>query len=406
MKKSFVLYLAAVLCVLNACKPQETDGPGKFELNPKSVVLAQGDKYRINATYGGKTVIDGVIWKTSDEEIVTVDGNGSIVADEYNVGKATITATYKDSVATCEVEVKPYLLTATFTNSCLLEVDTVGCDSIYEIKSTSGTTYRCYRANATMAVFSDGFYINEEGYLDGVEKGVMVEVTAPMYYATKGLNPAQSGAIVFCLGTWGVGQEWWDADYDMVGQPGYIEDEAEYANDIKKVFEALLADDNTGVSNNFKAASALCKGTNLTVYEYSYDAESQQGGYMSSYIPDAFVTRAVFEVLADEGASGYMQKLDSVSIHAKQLSQETIWGFGVDLLIDEQAGTVELLSDKVLWESEELVFEYIIPSNAAAPARKMNLGNTPMKANILSEKNPAAFNRIKEDMKKAKMRKL
>lgn len=404
MKKSFIMYLAAVLCVLNACKPPETDEPGKFELNPKSVVLAQGDKYRINATYGGRTVTDGVLWKTSDSTVVTVDGNGSIIADEYNVGKATITATYKDSVAYCEVEVKPFLLTTTFTNCCLLDVDTAGCDSVYEIEAGSGGTYRCYRANATMGIFSDGFYINDEGYLDGVEQGVLVEVSAPMYYATKGLNPGQSGGIVFSLGTWGVGQEWWDADYDMAGQPGYIESEADYTNIIKTLFEAILEDDNTAASNSMKAAGALCKGTNLNIYTYSYDAETQQGGYSYSYISDAFVTRAIFQVLADEGASGNMNKLDSVSINAKQLSQDTYWGLGVDLEIDEQAGTVKLLSDKVLWEKEELVFEYI-SDKAAAPARKANLGKTPVKANILSEKNPAAYSRIKEDMKKAKMRK-
>ncbi len=75
----------------------------RVAISDSEVVLKLQDQYslHVNLLPWNAPVTDQVVWSTSDEGIVAVDQDGNLVA--VGEGKATITATYGDLTATCEV---------------------------------------------------------------------------------------------------------------------------------------------------------------------------------------------------------------------------------------------------------------------------------------------------------------
>lgn len=377
MKKNlfFALTMGVVMALgFAACgdDPKEPDPEeqkkGELAIVPAELTLAMGDTYRLTATLNGESVTTGVVWESSDAELVSVDQKGNIAASEEYSGVAEIKATVGEKSAVCKVTVQSFLETITFTQAIIWDIDTTVYE--YNVKEAQGLKY--IWAQAHLRVLSEGLYLNTSTYmLDGAEQGAVIDIYAAMAYATPGLNGGQG--TTFCLGEWAVGDS---ADYyGMTGEPGYLENEALYTQYCFDGLHAYFFDgDQTALSNNLQLAGDLCKGTTMTALTYTYDAETQKGGYSSSRIPDGFVTAATF-VANGNGFNDYMLGLQNVDIHVKHVDTETFWGLGADIdyAINEAGDDFtkfELASKKVKWADSE--YHYVYLPDAAplqAPAR-------------------------------------
>ena len=71
-------------------------------LSATSLRMVLGDKYKLDAVYSLEDWVD-FDWVSSDSAVATVDNNGMVTT--LSLGKTTVTATYFDVFATCEIEV-------------------------------------------------------------------------------------------------------------------------------------------------------------------------------------------------------------------------------------------------------------------------------------------------------------
>lgn len=377
MKKNlfFALTMGVVMALgFAACgdpqKDPENGGEqqkGELAIVPAEITLAMGDTYRLNATLNGETVTSNVVWESSDAELVSVDQRGNIAASEEYSGVAEIKATVGEKSAVCKVTVQSFLETITFTNAFIGAIDT----TVYEHVVREYAGYKYILGEASVYLFSEGFYLSDEGEFAGAEQAALIEFTAAIGYATPALNGGRG--TIFVLGNWAINDS---ADnYLNTGEPGYIENEEAYT---KYCFDGLHAyafdGDVTTLQNNLKLAGNLCKGATLTELNYSYDAETGSGGYSSSFVADGFVTSADF-VLNDNGFTNAMCGLQNVDIHVKHVDTETFWGLGADIDYElneakDDFTKFELVSKKVKWADSE--YHYVYLPDAAplqAPAR-------------------------------------
>ena len=92
-----------------------------IEINSEDFSIDKGASKTLTATVGPEDATDKtVIWATSNNDVVLVDGNGKITAE--NVGTATITATTGDGKlsAICEVTVGISISTLTLDKTELI----------------------------------------------------------------------------------------------------------------------------------------------------------------------------------------------------------------------------------------------------------------------------------------------
>lgn len=102
-------FLATALCAfamlgVMGCAEKKPQEDVKITLSETMIELTVGETKEIKASVVPSDAVEKhIVWKSSDEKIVVVDG-GMITAKEE--GKATITATTSGKSATCEVQVK------------------------------------------------------------------------------------------------------------------------------------------------------------------------------------------------------------------------------------------------------------------------------------------------------------
>ena len=75
----------------------------KITLNSTKLTLDVNETEKLKVTASGSATTDGLVWKSSDEKIVTVDENGNLKA--LKEGKVTITVTTKDGKYSAECTV-------------------------------------------------------------------------------------------------------------------------------------------------------------------------------------------------------------------------------------------------------------------------------------------------------------
>ena len=377
MKKNvfaaFLLVLTAMAFV--ACGTQnDPNALTGIAVTPASVSLVPGDELRLSVTPTPSAAVvnpDSVVWVSTDTSVVVINANGVITAVGY--GAANVEATYGEFKSACAVKVLTYFETLQFNSAILLDVDTLALDStltVRDIEAADGAMYKGYLSLATLWVFSDGYYVNEEGMMDGVEKGSVIELEAPMYYAPSSLNPEEGRSIVFTLGKWGIDAR--DTVALYVAAPGAI-DEYYYKGYMEYFVEAINGEDaNTAAAALTYAGAYGFTGTTFSTYEYYYDAEKQEGGYYGSYIPDGIVTKGQF-YLTNEGApSGAMTGVEYSYFELLPLKNEVVsenseYAYGCLFDYSEEG----LIS----WNNKEIAFDDPIVSTfgelPSAEAQKM-----------------------------------
>lgn len=396
MKKNLfgtAILLFGLLITLPGCKdPNKGNGEGEgaitgITVSPTELTFSTDDEgARLTATLSPKGANAEVVWASTDTTIATVNNKG-YVTPTGAIGTTKISATCGKYSDTCVVTVKSYLETLSFNGFAYMSLDTLKIDGgrIHEIEASDGTTYKAYLAEANVGVFSEGFYINNTGSLDGEPKGAMVEFTAPMYYVSN-YNNGGKGGIVFSLGQWGIlsGQE---ANAPHVGTPGSV-DESVLISNVEKAVNALNNKDNT-FSTYLQAAGAAVSGATLKVYTYDTD-ETGKGGYYSQFVSDAIATEALFFANDSYSASNYMMGLDYSVIKIKPILSDFVnyyWGCRLNIE-DNQFVFV----DKNVHYGDEITYQTgEIPSEKVAGLVQIN-------APVLSIDYPEVYQNIQKQL--------
>lgn len=355
-KQLFLMAIMAGAICLTSCEqkpgPDVPPGPDdstktdvKVTVNPHEVVLtAEEPSVRLAATLDPADPTATITWSSSDTTVAVVTSRGYVEATGY--GECYIYASVGKAKDSCHVQVKTYLESILFNCAFLYDVDstyayseTEGKYIVDTIESSGGDTYYAYRSLATLWLFSDGFYINESGQLDGTEQGVIIEYQAPMWYATAYLNHTSRGTV-FSLGDWAIRED--AENYAAhVSAPGSI-DKDEFIAQMKGFIAAYNAGDES-YPNYLEAASKAVKMPYLGIR--TYRTISGQSGYFSSYIPDAIVDESVFTVTNDPyPASSWMYSLSYSNITFRPL--DGLWGLNVD---EDEAGKLTLLDEEIYY---------------------------------------------------------
>ncbi|MBO5525971.1 MAG: Ig domain-containing protein [Clostridia bacterium] len=103
-------WLASALCAfalvgMAGCGGKNETEDVRITLSETMIEMVVGETKELKASVVPSDAMDkSIMWESSDEKVVVVDG-GMLTAKEE--GKATITATTSGKSATCEVTVKP-----------------------------------------------------------------------------------------------------------------------------------------------------------------------------------------------------------------------------------------------------------------------------------------------------------
>lgn len=374
MKKSvFGAIMLVLAATLGSCRGTEPGGGNKdnptavtgIEMNPTEVNLVDGGSIRLSATLKPAGAKGDITWASSDTTVAVVTDKGFVEAVNY--GTANITATCGEYSAVCVVTVQKYLESLAFTNAILWDVDTLyygGKDTTLTL--SSGETYRCYIAQATLWVMSDGFYINNSGHLDGSVQGTRIVLEAPMYYGTKALNPDKERGVSVVLGKWGVGN--YPEGTIHGAHLGTLDDEAGYVSYMEAWAAAYNAAkteaEQAAAYDNVDKAADLIGGTVMETLTYHSTSEGYASdGYYLPHVADALVNSGYFS-LNNEGASDYMCGMDFNIFEVKPFLSDATHLWGIALNIDSETG-ISILDKKVHWD-ELIKYQYgEIPSEEA-----------------------------------------
>lgn len=373
MTKKFLAFalVASAVCI-TACQPKDNpDGPqdGKsLVVNPHEVVLTvEEPSIRLSATLTPDDATATIAWSSSDTTVAVVTSRGYVEATGF--GDCYIYASFGNLKDSCHVFVKTFLEAITFNNAYMYMPDTTdaldpvtGEYIIDSVTASDGITYPAYKVQAKWELYSDGFYIDNTGAFAGTEKGVILEVTAPMYYATAYLLKEERGAV-FCLGDWAITAKEFD-DNAKIAKPGYV-DEAEYIAAMKQFVSAYNAGEST-TRNHLEEAASHIHGPIMNTYEYSTDGE--QAGYTYSLIPDAFVTEGLFTVSNEDAVSKYMYKLDYSTITFTQLD----YSWGMNMEFDDEGTVITLIDEDIHYADPVTVTYGVHPTSKAKRFTKVS----------------------------------
>lgn len=398
-KQLFVVALFAAVISLASCGGQPggssslegiSVSPKELNLNENEMEAKLGVKFIPADAKQDKTVA----WSSSDTTVAIVSEKGLVQATGY--GECYIYAQVDEFKDSCYVKVTTYYESLMFTGACIVAVDTTyaldtitGEYKVDTVKASSGETFYCYRSLATIDFFSDGFYINGSGYLDGSTVGTLIEMDAPIYYGTKYLNP--DGGVIFSLGEWVINDT---AHYSHESKPGEIDEDA-YIAGMTTFIDGFNAGDQGAYITGLKAAGAAFKNPYLDIYTYD-SSDPQNTGYVHPYVPSALCTQAEFSVNQDYPASDYMYGLDYSIVSFKVLTQDNVFGenWGLNLSYNEETETVSLVDESVTFY-EPITVNY---GSKAAKAPTMKAIKNPF---ILNE-HPEIEARVKAQLDERK----
>ncbi len=374
------LTLALVGCENPDKKNDNNGGITGLTVSPNELILTEDNlEQRLSVSFTPSGATGTVVWTSSDTTVATVTTKGLVSAVSY--GTAEIIATCGDYSDTCFVKVQQYIETLSFNAFTYLDLDSTAYGG--EVVEMKG--YKCYLSKVSIGLFSEGFYINNSGKLDGATKGALIEFDAPMYYAPGALNGGKG--TVFILGNWYI-QESNPDNESLVGLASSI-DSTKFISSMEDFITAYNANPE-GENSSYleEAASAF---TNAIMHVYTYTTTtSGQSGYYGSYIPDAVIPSAEFIARnnTDYALSEWMIGVDYSSVTYKPLA-----GYfpGCNIGVNEDQ-TAYVWIDKYIHFDDEITAVYGEKTDSSAP----ELVATP--ARILSIDNPQAYKNLREQL--------
>lgn len=334
----------------------------RFTITPKD------GTYEISAS-----VNDIVTWKIA-KNVVTLTA--------MNIGKTqlTITETTSKKTATYDVEVVSVLESLSFTQATvayyqgedyLATLDTVDSVFIWTNPDNEQVALRAFLVDVDMHLFSDGFYVNDEGEYDGAAVGYIAVFPGKAWYAPKGLNTDrgfdESASIT--TGIWKTNKEMTKAKVLAPGTFTNGELAFEHVKQAITSFNNYIASDYESATdlenfqNEMSTADTLAfKGGRLIRFTYMSE------GYGIDFIPAALIPEAQMQ-LAWNDKSMYMYSVPAVQMTIQPINGDNGWGVKVER--NEITNEYTLVSEGFEF-GKQFIYRHIPASDdeEAAPARK------------------------------------
>ena len=383
------LALLTAVSVMTSCK-KDTEQPKAEELTlSKTSVkmaitvydsekgdVANTDRFTIspnNGTYEiSASVNDIVTWKIA-KNVVTLTAT--------NIGKTqlTITETTSKKTATYDVEVVSVLESLSFTQATvayyqgeeyLATLDTVDSVFIWTNPDKEQVALRAFLVDVDLHLFSDGFYVNDEGEYDGAAVGYIAVFPGKAWYAPKGLNTDrgfdESASIT--TGIWKTNKEMTKAKVLAPGTFTNGELAFEHVKQAITSFNNYIASDYESATdlenfqNEMSTADTLAfKGGRLIRFTYMSE------GYGIDFIPAALIPEAQMQ-LAWNDKSMYMYSVPAVQMTIQPINGDNGWGVKVEQ--NETTKEYTLLSEGFEF-GQQFTYRHVPDNdNEAAPARK------------------------------------
>lgn len=170
MKKISIILIILAMCFCNGVAISVIANPTieKIEIT-EEITMTIGDINRVDILKvlpEGYSIEEDVIWTTSDESVVTVDGSGNIRA--AGVGEATITATYKELKDTCSVKVLPIDVTSVSVGSIYSAIHPLEEMQMSIIINPDNATYKNVVWSSSDSLVAT---VSETGLVRGVNEG-------------------------------------------------------------------------------------------------------------------------------------------------------------------------------------------------------------------------------------------
>ena len=337
MKK--VLFFVAALFLLASCnEPSDNKGNAAtgVTLTPTSMNLVQGESKRISSAITPAGATGKLIWSTSDETIATVDDKGVVTAGSFTTGPVTITCTVEGTEnisATCAVTVVTFYENLTWESVALWDIE-----ENYAPGEAAGDTIGL----ATLYMFSNGLFVNDNGYIDGTE-GVRVKMFSPYRY---------DGTYIYVLG-----------EYNISSNP-YVEG----STTIMGQHQILAGSINEGIYLDYMEALLTEQQPNKDDYPYMHGTDAQNltaaedgQGYYS--MDCGFITSGTFSVNKDPNG-GYAWLFDYYNINATMFTD--YYGLATEVKeVDGEEGVY--IKSPLEFSSEN--FNYVKEGTASAPIK-------------------------------------
>lgn len=339
--------------------------------------VANTDRFTItpkDGTYEITASVEGIVtWKIS-KNVVTLTA--------VSTGKTTLTVsdTKTKATATYEVEIVSLLESLSFKQATvayyngeeyLAKLDTV--DSVFTWTNDNGdaVALRAFLVDVTVNVFSDGFFISDEGEYAGSSVGYVASFPGKAWYAPEGMN-ADRGYEYSASITTGV----WSTQAKTMAKvltAGTISNEQEAFEHVKLAidnFNLYIASDyeDNAALENFQnemtmADTMAFHGAQLIRMMYM----PTYGGYGYDFMPAAVIPAGAMQ-LAYNDNSMYMYSVPAAEMHFQPLYGDNGWGVKVEM--NEITNQYTLISTG--FEFGDLIKYKHAPStnDEAAPARK------------------------------------
>ena len=371
MKKHFAFLVSLLAVLVTSCneKRNEVEIPDNQDTVP-AIQLSDDNIRIVQFTWNQQTKEElptvhtltvtpedgGYAVSASPEGIVDIRQTGNtlqLTARNVGTTRLTVTDTVTLQTAVCKVEVFSVVETLTFPYATVTYMFRDWDRESYELKDSAffytdgngeSIPMRAYIVDATLSLFSEGFYLKDE-LLQGSDIGYIISFPATAYYAPEGLNEDRgvTSAITYEAGVWSTAQT---TSYHKL-QGGYLDKEREQEA-IGHVSAAIAASNgntdeawDTYYREMHIADSLAFHGALIQKYVRVSD------GYGLSPMPFALVNAgAVNLAVGGQTPSKDMFEVKEAIMYINPLLG--YYGLGVDLQYDSQKGIWYNASDQFL----------------------------------------------------------
>ncbi len=349
-----VLALLIVGSVFTSCDPNKNkkNNPTELTLSKTSVKMAitvydsetssevaNTDRFTItpnNGTYEiTASVEDIVTWKIA-KNVVTLTAQ--------NLGKTTLTIieTTSKATATYEVEIVSVLENLSFTQASvsyyngdeyLATLDTVDSVFIWTNEDEEQVPLRAFLVDVNVNLFSDGFFINDNGEYAGSSVGYIASFPGKAWYAPEGMN-SDRGFDYSASITTGVWSTQAKTQAKVLTKGTYTNGEEAFGHvqlAVDKFNEYIASDyeDEAALEafqdEMYTADTLAFHGAQLIrlMYMQSYDS------YGYDFMPAAVITEGAMQ-LAYNDNSMYMYTVPAAEMKMLPLGGDNGWGVKVE----------------------------------------------------------------------------
>ena len=391
----FAVPLLGISLLFNACKP-ETNGAQTVTgvtITPAELTIGDYEEpVRLSYTFTPEGAKAELEWTSSNEDVATVSDRG--VVTPLQIGEATITAKVKDTDITgaCKVNVVSITDKISF-RECLLTFNDYDSVNTVVLESNTYGNIKVHIAQGRLQIFTDGFYFNESGSLDGTEIGGYIYIQSPIALGMPEDNKDNAqfcqdfpNGVTFSLGSYYVDKTTYDSTstdwhHAQVGTAnenvffGYLNQWLDSYNT-----EGKFTQDNY---TYFAYAQIYgFTGTDLVLKQYEVDDEGNgsYGGYPNwlwEYMPSAIVTSGEIYVSNQRGqsenSSKYMTTIDYMNLTVKYIDTDEYGVPGVYCSADSVNNKLVITSKNIEYGAEKTYTIGTKPENMAPAANGVNI---------------------------------